>query len=99
MHCHDIERLIAAGTPYTVSHYGDVGPSDLADEIEDAEERYAAELEAIREDLCTTAPSSSRCSRRAARPYRAARHPEQKKTPGRYASVLPGPPTTQRSQP
>jgi hypothetical protein len=56
MHCHDIERIIAANKRDRISHYGDVAQHDLVNEIEDAGERRDAELEAIREDLCANCP-------------------------------------------
>ncbi len=56
VHCGEIERMIAAGKPYTVSHYGDVAESDLEDGIDDANERHSAEMEAIQEDLSCNHP-------------------------------------------
>ncbi len=55
-HCHEIDRIIDAGKPFTVDHYGDVAQHDLEDGIEDADERHHAEMEAIREDLSCNHP-------------------------------------------
>ena len=37
-------------------HYGDVDPSGLEEDIEDAEQRHEKEMEAICEDLCGNCP-------------------------------------------
>ena len=56
IHCHEAEKILAAAKPYTVSHYGDVAEHDREDDIEDLDQRYDAELERIREDLCANCP-------------------------------------------
>jgi len=56
VHCGDIERIIAAGKPYTVSHYGDCAPNDWEDSIADPDERHRAEMERVAEDLCANCP-------------------------------------------
>ena len=56
VHCHTVDRIVAAGKPYTVSHYGDVGPDDLADDLQETDVRHNLEMEAIREDMCANCP-------------------------------------------
>lgn len=56
VHCGEIERIIDAGQPGRIVHYGDCAPNDLCDEIEDADERHSAEMEEIAEDMQGNCP-------------------------------------------
>ena len=56
MHCHTVDRLVAAGTRDTVSHYGDVFPNGMETDVDDPDDRHSLEMEHIREDLNCNSP-------------------------------------------